>query len=105
MYRVLAKMSICFYADIIVYFLAGFLIVIALQKPKKAKADDKPPTWTDRAKVYLMAIILGVLLAAVRFGLQKYYNRSTVCKVAATLEPASIPKTLAEAVQEACLDN
>jgi hypothetical protein len=95
-------MSICFYADLVVYFLAGFLLVVALKTPKKDASGEKPQKWTARAKIYLMGFVIGILFAAARFGMQKYFNRSTVCKVAATLEPVSIPKPLAEAVKEAC---
>jgi len=91
-------MSVCFYADIVVYFLAGFLLVLVWKQPQPQKPDDKPPSWTARVKVYVMALLMGLLLAGLRFGLQRYFNRSTVCKIAATLEPEAVAVPLAAVV-------
>ena len=87
-------MAVCYYADLIMYFLVGFLIVIVWRQPK----PNKPQTWTDRSKLYAMAILAGLLFAGIRFAMQKYCGYNTLKEVNTLIsQTASASTPLAQA--------
>lgn len=89
-------MSVCFYADLVIYFLAGFFLVLALKKQPAG-----PKSMKDRSKHYAMALLVGLIFVALRFGVQKMLSRNALKKVQSTLTPSvDVPK-LAEAVPTA----
>jgi amino acid transporter len=92
-------MSVCFYADLVVYFVVGVLLVLLWKKPAAAK-PEKPEPFMVRIKTYAMALLVGVLLAGARFGMQKYMGQCTVSKVSALLEPVIAAPKLADVVPE-----
>jgi hypothetical protein len=86
-------MSVCFYADLIIYFLAGFLLVLVWKKQ-----PNGPKSIKDRCKHYGSAFIVGLIFAAMRFGLQKFMCRNALNKVQSTFaQQTDVPK-LAEVV-------
>lgn len=86
-------MSVCFYADLLVYFLAGFLLVLLWKGPRSPRPRTEPESPTKvSTKVYIQAFVVGLVIAGSRYGLQSLLSRRALQKVQGMLETATVPK-------------
>lgn len=64
----------CFYVDVFVYFVVGVLLILYSQRPTEDENESKH-------KLYVQAVVVGLLLAACRYGVHFFMGQTTLKKV------------------------